>query len=45
MISGDGMGTIICSIITPMKTESWPWVLIDSIIHWVISKIKGTSLK
>jgi hypothetical protein len=33
MIMGDGMGTMICSIITPMKTESWPWVLINSMIH------------
>jgi hypothetical protein len=43
MIRGDGIGTIICSIITPMKTASWPWALINSIIHWVISEINGTS--
>jgi hypothetical protein len=43
MMSGDGMGTMICSIITPMKTASWPWVLINSIIHWVISDINGIS--
>jgi hypothetical protein len=43
MISGDGIGMMICSIITPTKTESWPWVLINSIIHWVISEIKDVS--
>jgi hypothetical protein len=42
-MSGDGIGTMICSIITPMKTESWPCVLINSIIHWVISEIKDPS--
>jgi hypothetical protein len=26
-----------------MKTASWPWALINSIIHWVISEINGTS--
>jgi len=31
MIIGEGMGTMTCSIITPMKTRSWPWALIDSI--------------
>jgi hypothetical protein len=45
IMRGDGMGTMICSMITPMKTESWPWVLIDSIIHCVISEIKGALLK
>ena len=43
MISGDGMGTMTCSIITPMKTENWPWVLIKSIIHCVISEINSLS--
>jgi hypothetical protein len=41
---GDGIGTMICSIMTPMKTESCPWALINSIIHCVISETKNASL-
>jgi hypothetical protein len=42
MNKGDGMGTMVCSIITPMKPESWSWALINSIIHCVISGTTNT---